>query len=288
MRAKCQIEELEGRELDSYDMFMVLGLLKEYDWRAIWSRYSPQVNKPGKINFVLSTENYFVELTLESLSSLALSAKYQASPVLIQGLIHRILCGHRHDLIVGRLKSYGFPIDDENQFNLSCSAGTIGVDMVVNRHPKGPEYRFRKFGTSKVEQEEQRPLDNFDLVKVINLAPRRTDQILENYVPQELLNEGTDEEKKVSFSCALGEGQVHFGFQRISNQIPRQIPPRGNVSAMTLIQTVRRLLAGHSPELLARILSARGILITPAEAAHEFTLARIVNDNQIELSFKRA
>lgn len=287
MRAQCQIEELEGRELDSYDMFMVLGLLKEYDWTTIWSRYGSQVNQPGKINFVLSTENYFVEMTLESLSSLALSAKYQASPVLMQNLIHRILCGHRHNLIVDRLKSYDFPGVDGDQFNLSCSAGTIGVDMVVNHHPQASEYRFRKFGTTRVEQEEQRPLDNFDLVKAINLAPRRTDQVLENYVPQELLNEGTDEEKKVSFSCVLGNGQVDFLFQRISNKVSRQIPPRGNVSAMTLIQTVRRLLAGHSPELLARFLSARGILVTPEEAAQEFTLARIVNDNQIELRFKR-
>ena len=71
--------------------------------------------------------------------------------------------------------------------------GTIGVDMVVNRAPKAPEYRFRKFGTSRVEQEEQRPLDHYDVVSILYLAQQnRTGQVLQRYVPQELLNEGTE------------------------------------------------------------------------------------------------
>ena len=41
MEAKCQVEEMEGRELDSYDLITVLGLLKEYDWKEIWRRYGP-------------------------------------------------------------------------------------------------------------------------------------------------------------------------------------------------------------------------------------------------------
>jgi hypothetical protein len=119
MQAKCQVEEREGRELDSYDMITVLGLLKEYDWKEIWRRYGPNGGRPGKINLMLSTEGYYVELTLEMLTSLALSPKYQASPNLMQSLIRRLLCGHRHGLIVEKLKSYGVAIDDENQINLS-------------------------------------------------------------------------------------------------------------------------------------------------------------------------
>jgi len=41
MGAKCWVEEVEGRKLDSYDLITALGLLKEYDWKEIWRRYSP-------------------------------------------------------------------------------------------------------------------------------------------------------------------------------------------------------------------------------------------------------
>ncbi len=287
MRAKCQLEIAEGRALDSFDMFMVLDLLKEYDWKTIWERYSPVGQQSGKINFNLSTDSYFAELTLESLTGLALSGKYQASPALIQFLIGRVLCGHRHGLIVQRLKRHGFPVEDESQFNLSGSVGTIGVDLVVNHLANAPEYQFKKFGTSRVEQEEQRPLDYFDMVRIIGLAPRRTGQILEGYVPQELLNEGHEEEQKVAFTCPVGDYSISLMFQRISNKIPHQIPERGNVSAIALQQTVRRVMAGHAPELVARVLNERGIILTAEEAAKDFTLARIVNDNRIELHFKR-
>ena len=165
-----RLRKLEGRELDSFDMITVLGLLKEYDWKEIWRRYGPGGARTGKINMMLSTEGYYVETTIEMLASLALSPKYQASPNLMQALIRRLLCGHRHDLIVKKLKNNGVPIEDENQVNLSCSVGTIGVDMVINRHASTSEYQFRKFGTSRVEQEEQRPLDHYDVVSILYLA----------------------------------------------------------------------------------------------------------------------
>ena len=41
MGAKCLVEDMEGRELDSYDLITGLGLLKEYDWKEIWRRYGP-------------------------------------------------------------------------------------------------------------------------------------------------------------------------------------------------------------------------------------------------------
>ncbi len=287
MRAKCQMEIMEKRELDSFDMTMVLDLLKDYDWKAIWERYSPVGTQPGRINFHLSTDSYYLEMTVESLDGLALSAKYQASPAILQALLRRVLCGHRHELIIERLRAIGFPVEDESQIILSCSAGTIAVDMVANHHVNAPEYKFRKFGTSFVELEEKRPLDYFDLVKIIRLAPRRTDEILESYVPQELLNEGLDEEKTVAFSCLVGSYIVDLQFQPVKNDVPHQFPYRGNVSAITLHQTVRRLRAGHSPELVARALNNRGIILTAQEAAEEFTLSRIVNDNEIEMHFKK-
>ena len=192
---KCLVEQTEGRELDSYDLITVLGLLKEYDWKEIWRRYSSNSGQ-GKIDLILSTESYYLELTLESLSSLAVSPKYQASPNLMQSLIRRILCGHRHGLILDKLRSYGVPIEDETQINLSCSVGTLGADLVVNRAKNAPEYRFRKFSTTRVEQDEQRPLDHYDLVSILYLAQQnRTGQILNRYVPQEILNEGTSAEQ---------------------------------------------------------------------------------------------
>jgi hypothetical protein len=288
MRAKCLVEEMEGRELDSYDLITVLGLLKEYDWKEIWRRYSPGGALKGKVDLLLSTESYYVELTLESLASLAVSPKYQASPNLMQSLIRRILCGHRHGLIVEKLRNYGVPIEDDTQLNLSCSVGTIGADMVVNLARNAPEYRFRKFGTSRVEQEEQRPLDHYDLVSVLYLAQQnRTDQVLSRYVPQEILNEGTPDEQVARFNSQAGDYRVDLLFQRIRNDVPRSIPQRGNVSSSTMHQVVRRLFAGHAPELTAKELTDKGITITPEEMAREFNLARILNDNCLEMQFKR-
>jgi hypothetical protein len=288
MVAKCWVEETEGRDLDSYDLITVLGLLKEYDWKEIWRRYSPSRVQKGRIDLQLSTESYYVEMTLESLTSLAVSPKYQASPNLLQALIRRILCGHRHNLIVEKLRSYGVPIEDETQLNLSCSVGTIGADMVVNRVSNAPEYRFRKFGTSRVEQEEQRPLDHYDLVSVLYLAQQnRTDQVLNRYVPQEILNEAPVEEHVVRFDSQAGDYRVDFLFQRIHNDVPRGIPERGNVSSSTMHQVVRRLYAGHASDLTVKELTDKGILITSQEMNGEFSLARILNDNHLELKFKR-
>ncbi len=288
MGAKCLVEELEGRDLDSFDLITVLGLLKEYDWKEIWRRYSPGGALEGKINLLLSTENYYVEMTLETLSSLALSPKYQASPTLMQSLIRRILCGHRHGLVLEKLRSYGVPIEDDSQFNLSCSVGTLGVDMVVNRHPSAPEYRFRKFGTSRVEQEEQRPLDHYDVVSILYLAQQnRTEQIINRYVPQEILNEGAPGEQVVRFASSAAEYQVDFFFQRIHNDVPRGVPPRGNVSSATMHNVLRRLYAGHAAEWAAKELTDKGIVISAGEVSEKFDLARILNDNYIEMQFKK-
>jgi hypothetical protein len=288
MRVKCLVEELEGRDTDSYDLITVLGLLKEHDWKEIWRRYSPGGTMEGKIDLRLSTESYYVEMTVENLAGLALSSKYQASPNLMQALIRRILCGHRHALILGKLRNYGVPIEDENQLNLSCSVGTIGVDMVVNLASNAPEYRFRKFGTTRVEQDEQRPLDHYDLVSILYLAQQNlTDRIIHRFVPQEILSEGPEGEQVVRFGSQAGEHRVDFFFQRIHNDVPRGIPSRGNVSCSTMHQVVRRLFAGHTPELVVKELTGKGILINPEEVPREFDLARILNDNYIEMQFKR-
>jgi hypothetical protein len=98
---------------------------------------------------MLNTESYYLEMTLESLTSLAVSPKYQASPNLMQSLIRRILCGHRHGLIVEKLRGYGVPIEDETQLNLSCS---VGPERTSQSGRQRPEYRFRKFGTSRVNR----------------------------------------------------------------------------------------------------------------------------------------
>ena len=289
MKGRSLVEETEYRELDSYDMIIVLGLVKEHAFKEIWRRYSPTGKPVVKLNFSLSLEDYYVEMTLESLTALALSPKYKASPHLMQALIRRLLCGHRYGLILDKLSAYGIPMEEKNQINLSCSVGTEGVDLQVNRHPCSPEYRFRKFGTSRVEQEEQRPLDHYDLVSILYLAQQNmTNHIITHYVPQEFLSEGTEEEKKVHFSSQAGEYTATITFQRITNDVLRQVPARGNVSTATMHQVVRRLHAGHAPELTAKELVEQGIIVTTPEVSQEFTLARILNDNIIELSFKRS
>ena len=286
MRAKCLVEKVEGRELDSYDLITVLGLLKEHDWRDIWRRYSPG-GAPGRIDLHLSEGDYFLEMTVESLPSLALSSKYLASPHMMQALIRRLFCGHRHSLILQKMRNYNFPISDENQLILSSSVGTISVDLVVNLHATASDSKLPKFGTSQVEQEEQRPLDHYDLVSILYLAQQNfTDRILDRYVPQETLKGGADEEKVVRFTSQAGDYLVNFFFQRIKNDQPRQIPPRGNVSTATMHQVVRRVFAGHNPKLIAKELTDKGIVIDPKEVRQEFTLARILNDNYIELQFQ--
>jgi hypothetical protein len=288
MKGRSLVEETEGRELDSYDMITVLGLLKEHAFKEIWRLYGPDGKPAKKLDLSLNLENYYVEMTLETLTSLALSPKYQASPHLMQALIRRLVCGHRHGLILEKLQSYGVPVADKNHINLSCSVGTRGVDLLVNRHLDVPEPPYRKFGTSRVEQEEHRPLDHYDLVSILYLAQQNlTDLIITRYVPQEILNEGAEEEKKVHVSSQAGEYTVTITFQRISNDVPRQVPARGNVSTTTMHQVVRRLHAGHPPEFTAKELIEHGIIITTPEVSQDFTLARILNDNIIELSFKR-
>ncbi len=284
MNSKCQVQVAEGRELDSYDLITVLGLLKEYDFKEICRRYSAQGSAGPKLNFHMSTAGYYVELTLERLGALALSPKYQASPNMMQALIRRLLCGHRHDLILKKLRAYGVPIEDEDEINLSCGVGTVGVDMVVNRLANAPEYQFRKFGTTLVEQDEQRPLDHYDVVSILYLAQQnRTDQILRHYVPQGILNEGAEEEKVARFNSQAGEYNVDFLFQRIHNDVPRGVPERGNVSSATMHNVLRRLFEGHRPELVAKELTDKGILISAAEVSKEFDLARVLNDNFIEM-----
>jgi hypothetical protein len=288
MKPICLVEEQEGRDLDSYDMITILGLLKEHDWKEIWRRYSSGGAHQAKINLLLSAEAYYVEMTLEMLSSLALSAKYQASPNLMQSLIRRILCGHRHGLILEKLRSYGVPIEDESQLNLSCSVGTIGCDLVVNRSPNAPEYRFRKFGTTRVEQDEQRPLDHYDTVSILYLAQQnRTTQVLNRYVPQEILNEGAEGEKVVRFRSTAGAYNVDFFFQHIHNDVSRGMPGRGNVSAAIMHNVVRRLFADHAPKLTVKELTEKGIIISEGEVNREFDLARVLNDNFIEIQFKK-
>jgi len=288
MANKCQVEELEDRELDSYDMITILGLLKEHDYRGIVRRYSPLGRNPGEINLDLSTDGHYTEMTVQSLAALALSAKYQASPQQMQTLIRRILCNHRHNMIVAKFRGYGVPIDDEKQINLSCSVGNTMADLVANQHSQAAEYsRAVKFGTSRVEQEEQRPLDHYDVVSILYLAQQNlTQRILERYLPLEILKEGKEEEKVVRFQSTAGNYLVDLWFQRISNDVSRETPARGNVSTATMHQVLRRLFALHRSELVAKELTDKGILITPEEVAQGFKLARVLNDNYIEIQFQ--
>ncbi len=80
MRGKCLVEEVEGRELDSYDLINVLGLIKEYGFKGGWRNYSPG-GKPGaKINFFFSNESYYVKMTVESFPSLAYPPSIRPAP----------------------------------------------------------------------------------------------------------------------------------------------------------------------------------------------------------------
>ncbi len=286
MPRKCLVEKVEHRELDSYDLITVLGLLKEHDWHQVWRRYSPG-GAPGRIDLRLSTDHFFLDMCVQSLPSLALSAKYLASPHMMQALIRRILCDHRHSLILQKMRNYDFPISDENQLDLSCSMGTISVDLMVIRNSTALEEIPKKYGNSRVEQEEQRPLDHYDLVSILYLAQQNlTNRIIERYVPVEVLEKGAEDELIVRFPSLAGNYLVEFFFKRIKNDQPCQIPPRGNVSTATMHQVVRRIFAGHNPELVSRELTDKGILIDHEEVQQEFTLARILNDNYIELKFK--
>jgi hypothetical protein len=79
---------------------------------------------------------------------------------------------------------------------------------------------------------------------------------------------------------------VDFLFQRIRNDKPRSIPQRGNVASSTMYQVARRLFAGHSAALTAKELTDQGNMVSAKEVAGDFTLARILNDNYVEMRFK--
>jgi hypothetical protein len=93
-------------------------------------------------------------------------------------------------------------------------------------------------------------------------------------------------EKKVHFQSKAGDYEVDFFFQRINNEVRHEMPQRGNVSTVTMHQVIRRLFAGPRPELAAQELTDKGIRITPEEVGQEFTLARILNDNCMEMRFR--
>jgi hypothetical protein len=285
MSAKCFIEEFEGRDLDAYDLITLLDLLKDQDCPEIWRRYSPG-GRSGRITLNHMTDKYFLEMTVQDLPSLALSPKYNASAHLLQSFIRRIVAGHRHSLILQRLRHYGVPIEDETQIHLGCSVGTIGVDLVVNYHAAGSEERFKKYGTSLIETEEKRPLDHYDATSIIILSMYRTSEVLRRYCSQEILAEGLEDEKIVSFTCQIGEYTSGFRFHQISNTVPRQIPARGNVAAYTLIRLLRRLCSHHAPELIFNKLNEQGIVIAMEDLAGEFGLARIVNNSFCEIHFE--
>jgi hypothetical protein len=288
MNTRCHIEELEHRELDSYDLVEVLELFKEHNLKEIWRRYCCAGPDRKLISLTLETEGYFIQMDVQTLTSLALSSKYNTTPHILQGLIRRWLCGHRHELILSKLAGYGLPAINPQEINLSVSVGDIALDLVCHRLKDAPEYRFRRFGTTRVEQDELRPLDYYDVVSILYFASQNlTDHIIRNYVPQELLEEGSPAERVVHITTQAGDYQISLAFERISNDVPRQIPERGNVSLVTMHQFLSRLFAQHSVALVVQDLNKKGIRITAEEMAREFTLERIINDNHLTLHCQR-
>lgn len=288
MEPKCLVEQQENRKLDSYDVTEILELFKQHNLNEIWRRYRPPAAEFHTLNFHLETESYFVEMTVQILTALHLSAKYNSTPHIMQALVRRALCNHRHSLIVKKLTQYGLPASEAEPINLTVSVGNVGVDLIVTRYEDAPEYRFKRFGTSRVEQDEQRPLDHYDMVSILYFASMDlTDHILARYVPQEILNEGSEEEKVVRIKSLAGDYQVGLFFQRIRNDVPRELPPRGNVSERTMYQVLARLFAGHAPALVTRELIGKGIAVTEEEVTRDFSLARYLNDNYLELHFQR-
>ena len=125
-------------------------------------------------------------MDVQTLTSLALSAKFNTTPHTIQAFIRRVLCGHRHDLILNKLAGHGLTVSNPPEINLSLSVGDIALDLACNRLQDAPEYRFRRFGTTRVEQDELRPLDYYDVVSILYFASQNlTDHIISHYVRQE-------------------------------------------------------------------------------------------------------
>jgi hypothetical protein len=288
MRTKCHIEEIEQRELDSYDLIEVLELFNEHNLKEVWRRYCCESPDGKVISLHPEIEGYFIQMDVQTLTSLALSAKFNTTPHTIQAFIRRVLCGHRHDLILSKLAGHGLTVSNPQEINLSLSVGDIALDLACNRLQDAPEYRFRRFGTTRVEQDELRPLDYYDVVSILYFASQNlTDHIISHYVRQELLNEGTEAEKVVRINTQAGDYQVSLYFERITNDVPRQIPERGNVSLVTMHQVLTRLFARHPLALAAKELNQKAIRLSEAEMAREFTLERIMNDNYLSLHCQR-
>ena len=288
MRTKCLVEEIEQRELDSYDLIEVLELFKEHNLKEVFRRYGCESPTGKVISLHPEIEGYFIQMDVQILTSLGLSAKFNTTPHTIQGFIRGILCGHRQDLIISKLASHGLTVGNPQEINLSVSVGDTALDMVCNRLQDAPEYRFRRFGTTRVEQDELRPLDYYDIVSILYFATQNlTDHIISHYVPQEVLNEAPEAEKVVRIDTQAGDYKVTLTFERITNDVPRQIPSRGNVSLATMHEVLSRLFARHPLALAVKELNQKAIRLTEAEMAQEFTLDRIINDNHLSLHFQR-
>ena len=198
-------------------------------------------------------------------------------------MIQRIIASHAHDLILSKIRNQGIDSGD-NPICLSCSLGSTIIDLIVHKNDPFPELERPPYGTTHMEQVEQRPLDMYDLSSILYLCQQNlTDSIFRRYSRDE--SEADKHQPTVSISTTVGDYEVGLGFHLVSTDVPRSILPPGNASASTIHQVLPEDELRHRPELILKDLEEVGLSVNLEKIHDRFSLSRYINNTTLSMHF---
>lgn len=277
----------EKRMLDGFDMIKVLGLMKEYNLHEIWRCYLKKGAAKQRISMYVEAENYFLELHLQRMDRIILSEKFNANPFFMQQIVQRAIASHPHALILRKIRNQGIDTGD-SPIALSCSMGDTIVDLLVNKIEPGQKNSGEMYGSTRVEREEQRPLDIYDISSILYLCQQDlTESIFQRYGDAEA-NRPCAARPSVELETVLGKHFIHLSFQCISTKENRVIRPPGNVSTNVLHQVVQRMNFCHPDPLIVKELKSVGLSVNGESISSKFSLTRVMNNTCLTLDFEKS
>jgi hypothetical protein len=280
----CPICLKEDRGVDGFDFIAILGLMKEYNWQAIWRRYLPEGGRPDSISMYVAADRYFLELHVQKMQRIILSEKFNTNPFFMQQVIQRITASHDHDLIMEKIRQQGIDTSD-NPMSLSCSMGNIIIDLIANRNEPFPSKSTRSFGKTPIELLEKRPTDIYDLSSTLYLCQQnRSEGIFKRYLNPESVSTG---DRLVNLLTRVGDYDVRLRFRCVPTDRPVSVPPPGNASVFTIHQVLQRMNFRHSLDLVLKEMTDVGLSVKPEQIETQFRLHRYINNTELELEFRR-
>ncbi|MFH1117370.1 MAG: hypothetical protein V1792_25910 [Pseudomonadota bacterium] len=271
--------------IDGFDLITILGLMKEYNWKEIWKRYLPRDVETDSISLYLEAPKYFVEMHIQKMQRIILSEKFNTNPFFMQQVIQRITASHDHDLIMAKIRKQGIDTGD-NPLCLSCSLGNTIIDLIVNMNDPFPKTIRGTYGSTYVEQVEQRPIDIYDLSSTLYLCQQNlTDKIFRRYLDADAAS--NDSRKAVNLSSTLGTYRVDLDFHLASRDPAGTLPQPVNTSVFTIHQVLQRMNFRHDAVLILKEIQGVGIPITLDRITERFTLLRCVNNTRLSVDCTR-